>query len=186
MTIVVPQIAYLIFPTLCTIFFLLDSLGYDREVIYSYGWWISVVYFSLDFFVELMKFDPIYIFHHSLCLTLLFLKLIWKDQKLYSNFMHLGLTMEVSNIFLNARPLLVKGSQAAFVNDLLFVVSWFTTRMFYSIPHTISLVLIGGVDGGYPVLIRIAIVGVVMLHLYWGYLILRKVYRQIVGSPKRS
>jgi hypothetical protein len=186
MAMVVPQFVYLIFPILCTIFFFLDCLGYDREMIYDYAWWISIAYFSTDFLVELMRFDLIYIFHHSICLTLLFLKLIWKDQKLYSNFMHLGLTMEISNIFYNARPLFAKGSQASLVNDLFFVASWFTTRMFYSIPHTISLVLIDGVDGGYPTLIRIAIIGVVMLHLYWARLILRKVYRQLFGGSKKD
>lgn len=181
----VPQVLYLVFPTLCTIFFILDCyFGYDREVIYGYAWGISVAYFTCDFFVELMKFDLIYIFHHSVCLTLLLLKLIWNDQKMYSQFMHLGLTMEISNIFLNARPLLVKGSQTSLVNDLFFVISWFATRMFYSIPHTISLVLIDGVDGGYPTLMRIAIAGVVMLHIYWAYLILRKVHRQLSGNAK--
>lgn len=182
MNIQIPKFLYVIFPTFCTGLFILDAMGYDREVIYTYGWYISVVYFIMDFIVELLRFDLIYIFHHATCLTLLLLKLIWKDQQVYATFMHIGLTMEISNIFLNARPLLSRGTTASFVNDVLFVFSWFASRIFYSIPWTIKLVIFDGIDGGYPTLVKIAILAVIGLHIYWGYMILRKLYYLI--NPK--
>jgi hypothetical protein len=186
MAVAIPKIVYLIYPTICTIFFVLDALGYDRDPIYEFGWWLSIVYFSLDIIVELIKLDPVYILHHSVCLTLLLLKFVWLDQRVYNTFMHLGLTMEISNIFLNARPLFVRGGTASTVNDLLFVVSWLATRLGYSIPRTLWLVLVDGVDGGYPRLMGIALTAVVALHVYWAALILKKVSNQLFPAKEKE
>jgi hypothetical protein len=186
MALAIPKFVYIIYPTICTIFFILDYLGYDRQAIYEFGWWLSIIYFSLDLIVEVLRQDFLYILHHSVCLTLLLLKLVWSDERLYVTFMHLGLTMEISNIFLNARPLLKRGGKASTVNDLLFVISWFLTRWGYSIPKTLWLVLVDRIDGGYPVPIGVALTVVVALHVYWGFLILKKVARQLFPVTARA
>lgn len=181
----IPKYLYIIYPSYCTILLFFDFFGYNRLIIYNYyGWWFSIFYFIIDLIIEISNFNYIYILHHSVCLTLLLLKLIWKDEVMYSNFMNLGLTMEVSNIFLNLRPLLKGNKEKENINNILFVISWFITRIFYSIPMTIYLVYFKKVDGGQPFLISIAIFAVVILHLYWGFLILKKVYQQIY--PKKD
>ncbi len=175
----------IIFPTICGVFFLLDMIGYDRQVIYGYAWWISIVYFIIDFIVEIMNRSFEYIVHHTVCLTLLLLRLVWSGGlEHYATFMHLGLTTELSNVFMHMRFILEKDSKAAYYNNLTFVFVWFGTRIFYALPYAIWYISYEKHDGGHPLVLGAALYSLSALHVYWGYLILQKVYREVTKSNK--
>lgn len=167
------SLVYTIFPTLCAVFCILDAIEFDtRQNIYDVAWWISIVYFVCDITVEIFKRD---------CLTLLALKLFWSDMELYADFMHLGLTMELSNIFFNSRPLFERGTTNSLINDVFFMLSWFGSRVFYSLPRVFWLVVVEKKDGGSPLLLGGAVYLLGALHLYWGVLIIKKVAREFNG-----
>jgi hypothetical protein len=186
MTSVFPQLLYAIFPTICFACTLLDFAGYDRQSIYDVAWWISIVYFISDLIVEISRRNLVYIAHHTACLTLLSLKMFWHDQKQYSDFMHLGLTMELSNLFFNLRPILKKGSTSATINDACFALVWYISRLGYSLPRTIHLIVVEKVDGGFPRVMITIVVGLTVLHIYWAILIFRKSMRTLFPGQTKG
>jgi hypothetical protein len=117
-----------------------------------------------------------------MCMMLVLLKFSWDDQVLYAKFMHIGLSMEWSNLFMNLRKYMKKDSTLGTVNDLLFVFSWFGCRVFYSLPQAILLMRASGVSGA---IVNTAVYGLSVLHVYWGFLILRKfIWRVFVITAK--
>lgn len=178
---------HMIYPTLCTVFFIMDLFNIDsRESIYDLAWQISIVYFLFDLSLELYKLDWLYVGHHIACLSLLLVKLSWDDKATYTEYMHIGLSMEVSNIFLNARPLFPSGSKSSLINDICFAISWFASRMFFAIPKALWLIVIDKKDGGWPILVGGAIYLLSALHVYWGYLILRKMAHKFGKVSKKK
>jgi hypothetical protein len=179
MSILMHPLVHMIYPVLCTAFFIMDLLQMDtRENIYDLAWTISIVYFLFDLSLELYRRDWLYVGHHVACLSLLLVKLSWDDKETYSTFMHIGLSMEVSNIFLNARPLFASGSIFSLINDVLFAISWFGSRLGFAIPKALWLIVVDKKDGGWPILVGGAIYLLSVLHIYWGYLIIRKIMRK--------
>ena len=71
-----------------------------------------------------------------------------------------------------------KGSIGAQFNDITFVLVWFTTRILYVIP-TVWKSILRGSGGSYRNLIVGLLVILTVMHIYWGYLMTKKIYRMV-------
>lgn len=175
------EYVYVIYPSICTVALILPLLGLgDESVCCMIGWIASVAYFVFDLFVQLWDMNWGYIFHHILCLTMVCLRFWWTTDSSYCVFMRIGMAMEVSNVFMNLRTVLAKDSTAAIINDFFFTSSWMASRMGYAFPKLFTILVVDRIDcAGFESLISGAVLLLFVLHLYWGALILRKVYRTI-------
>jgi hypothetical protein len=178
---------YALYPTLCGVSFFLAVFGFVEMVpTYDIMWKISLVYFVIDLVVQLMAMDFTYIVHHTIVLIFLLMRSKWPSDELYlGEWFEFGMIMEMSNVFFNIRPMFTKGSMGAQLNDITFVVVWFVTRIFYAIPTAWKNVL-GGSDGGFPNAMLALLVTLTVMHAYWGYLMIKKIWRMLNPKPKKA
>ena len=178
---------YALFPTLCGLSFLLTKFGVLETLpTYDIMWKISIGYFIVDLVVQLMARDITYIIHHAIVLIFLLMRSSWvSDAGYLTEWFEFGMIMEMSNVFFNIRPMFAYGSTGAQLNDITFVLVWFVTRIFYAIPNSWRNVL-GGSDGGYPNAMRALLVILTVMHAYWGYLMVKKIYRMLTKPKKKE
>ena len=127
-----------------------------------------------------------YIIHHGIVLTFLFMRSHWPDDGEYLvEWFEFGMIMEMSNVFFNIRPMFTKGSTGATINDATFVAVWFVTRIFYAIPKA-WLNVLNGTDGGFPMAMRVLLIILTVMHAYWGYLMVKKIWRMLNPKSKKQ
>lgn len=178
---------YAFYPTLCGLSFFLTIFGFlETGPTYDIMWKVSLVYFVIDLVVQLMAMDFTYIIHHTIVLIFLLMRSRWpNDEQYLAEWFEFGMIMEMSNVFFNIRPMFTKGSTGAQLNDVTFVLVWFVTRIFYAIPTAWKNVL-NGHDGGFPTAMMVLLVTLTLMHAYWGYLMVKKIWRMLNPKPKKS
>lgn len=163
------------FPIFCAGILLSIYFGvHDEMRTLILGWNGMFVYFVVDTLLVLYDWNLQYIVHHLMCFCLLMLRYGWNDDTYWYVYVPIALSMELSTFFLNLRSVFDKGSYLGILNDIMFVLVWFISRIYFALPKIWHSLLVNNADGGYPIPVYSAVTALTVLHAYWGYLILKK------------
>jgi hypothetical protein len=155
----------------------------------NFSWSIyafSYLYFVITGLINLYYLEYNFVFHHIVCLNLIFASHLNTSQEYLIWFSYCFMA-EISNIFLSLKNILkhieklfsIQLKNINTLNNLLFFISYFTIRIFYLMPLTYHFICDNYYNLKFPGFILCNIIVMTLLNLYWGYLIIKKVQRML-------
>jgi len=167
--------SYVYFPIFCAVILFSVAFNlFDEMDTLMLGWNGMLFYFTIDLLLMLYECNLEYMVHHGMCFCLLMLRFGWDGDSYWIVYVPIALSMELSSLFLNLRRVLDKNGTLGMLNDIMFVIVWFCSRIFFALPRIWHSLLVNGADGGYPIPVYSAVTALTILHVYWAYLIIIK------------
>lgn len=142
----------------------------------------SYIYFVITGIINLCYGEYVFVLHHIICLNLIF---VGNYNNLnYNLWLSNCYLAEVSNIFLamknvikHLEKFISNIKKIKTINDVLFVIGYFGVRICYIIPITIYYFMNHYNEIKYFNFIMINALLMILLNLYWGYLIIKKLLK---------
>lgn len=150
----------------------------------------SYIYFAITGIINIYYRETSFIIHHIVCIGLIFVGNYNQNLNYYLWLSNCYLA-EISNIFLSGKNILRVLRINKFIentksyenlNDILFVILYFTIRMFYLIPYSLRFLYLNlnsNSNINYYYFICANVFTMCVLNLYWSYLIVLKVLRTL-------